>query len=254
MSCLAAAAAPHSVRLSLCAAPLHPMYAPHPVSQASQVADVAHSGSSQPFAMLHHCRCSLTLLHIMQIANRQDALLLEDEAAVYCSAPYRAPEMWHVNPGMVIDERVDVWSLGELQLLSLGGCIAHFIVHPRAGPALQLPQACHHTVVGLTLRAVNCHYCMYRLKAQLKLSHNANAFCLLFLVVLCSYSVPAHSCHCCQAAHCSRWPLGAARLRQLATAYRNLASSTAAMTCRPARAMQQAVPTAAISATLSLSH
>lgn len=47
-----------------------------------------------------------------QVSTRKDALMLEDEASVVCSAPYRPPELTSVEPGAVIDERVDVWALG----------------------------------------------------------------------------------------------------------------------------------------------
>lgn len=47
-----------------------------------------------------------------QVSSRKEALLLEDEASVVCSAPYRPPELTSVQPGAVIDERVDVWALG----------------------------------------------------------------------------------------------------------------------------------------------
>ncbi len=46
------------------------------------------------------------------ISTRRDASLLEEEAAVHCSSPYRPPELWHVDPGVVVDGRVDSWSLG----------------------------------------------------------------------------------------------------------------------------------------------
>jgi hypothetical protein len=61
--------------------------------------------------------------HTQQVTNRQDALLLEDEAAVMCSAPYRPPELMHINPGMVLDERIDVWALvSAVMLLSCHHC------------------------------------------------------------------------------------------------------------------------------------
>ncbi|CAN0317114.1 unnamed protein product, partial [Laminaria digitata] len=47
-----------------------------------------------------------------QVSTRKEALLLEDEASVVCSAPYRPPELTSVQPGAVIDDRVDVWALG----------------------------------------------------------------------------------------------------------------------------------------------
>jgi serine/threonine kinase 16 len=47
-----------------------------------------------------------------EVRTRQEARLLEEEAATHCTAPYRPPELYHVDPGMVIDEKVDTWSLG----------------------------------------------------------------------------------------------------------------------------------------------
>ncbi|KAI9504381.1 kinase-like domain-containing protein [Coemansia spiralis] len=46
--------------------------------------------------------------------TRADALRIQDTAASQCSLPYRAPELFDVQPGMEFDERTDVWSLGCL--------------------------------------------------------------------------------------------------------------------------------------------
>lgn len=47
------------------------------------------------------------------LANRQDCLLLEDDAARKTTAAYRAPELFTAPfPPCEIDERVDVWALG----------------------------------------------------------------------------------------------------------------------------------------------
>jgi serine/threonine protein kinase len=46
------------------------------------------------------------------VATKKDAMKIEDEAAVKCSAPYRAPELTEVKYPCSIDETVDVWSLG----------------------------------------------------------------------------------------------------------------------------------------------
>ncbi|KAJ1979964.1 Serine/threonine-protein kinase env7 [Dimargaris xerosporica] len=48
------------------------------------------------------------------ISNRQQALLEQDDAAEHCSMPYRAPELFDVQTNVLLDERVDVWSLGAL--------------------------------------------------------------------------------------------------------------------------------------------
>lgn len=46
------------------------------------------------------------------LSTRQQALQLQDLAAEHCTLPYRAPELFYIKADDVIDERVDVWSLG----------------------------------------------------------------------------------------------------------------------------------------------
>jgi len=53
-----------------------------------------------------------TAVACKKIANRQEALLLQEDAAQNCSMPYRAPELFDVPSNAVIDERTDVFSLG----------------------------------------------------------------------------------------------------------------------------------------------
>ncbi|KAJ1907733.1 Serine/threonine-protein kinase env7 [Tieghemiomyces parasiticus] len=48
------------------------------------------------------------------IANRQQALQEQDDAAEHCSMPYRAPELFDVPTDTTLDEKVDIWSLGAL--------------------------------------------------------------------------------------------------------------------------------------------
>ena len=48
------------------------------------------------------------------ISSRSEALLLQDEAAQFCTVSYRAPELFDVASQAVIDARTDVWSLGCL--------------------------------------------------------------------------------------------------------------------------------------------
>lgn len=48
----------------------------------------------------------------VKITTRLEALQLQDLAAEKCSMPYRAPELFDVPSDTVIDERVDIWSLG----------------------------------------------------------------------------------------------------------------------------------------------
>ncbi|KAI9316534.1 kinase-like domain-containing protein [Dichotomocladium elegans] len=73
----------------------------------------------------------------IEIDSRQEALKQQDIAAEHCSMPYRAPELFDVKTGTVLDEKVDIWSLGctmyamaygqspfEVNLNDQGGSIA----------------------------------------------------------------------------------------------------------------------------------
>ncbi|KAG9236497.1 kinase-like domain-containing protein [Amylocarpus encephaloides] len=46
------------------------------------------------------------------ITSRSQALAVQDQAAEHSTMPYRAPELFDVKTGSVIDTKVDVWSLG----------------------------------------------------------------------------------------------------------------------------------------------
>ena len=46
------------------------------------------------------------------ITSRSLALAVQDTAAEHSTMPYRAPELFDVKTGSVIDAKVDVWSLG----------------------------------------------------------------------------------------------------------------------------------------------
>lgn len=46
------------------------------------------------------------------ITSRQLAIAVQDTAAEHSTMPYRAPELFDVKTGSVIDTRVDIWSLG----------------------------------------------------------------------------------------------------------------------------------------------
>ncbi|XP_066255525.1 serine/threonine-protein kinase 16 [Euwallacea similis] len=48
----------------------------------------------------------------VQICGVQDAQRMQDIAAERCSMTYRAPELFHVESYCIIDQRIDVWSLG----------------------------------------------------------------------------------------------------------------------------------------------
>ncbi|KAK2073079.1 hypothetical protein P8C59_007388 [Phyllachora maydis] len=47
-----------------------------------------------------------------RIATRSQAVAMQDAAAEHSTMPYRAPELFDVKTGAVVDARVDVWSLG----------------------------------------------------------------------------------------------------------------------------------------------
>ncbi|KAI1872889.1 uncharacterized protein JN550_003763 [Neoarthrinium moseri] len=46
------------------------------------------------------------------ITSRSQAIAMQDVAAEHSTMPYRAPELFEVNTGAVIDTKVDIWSLG----------------------------------------------------------------------------------------------------------------------------------------------
>ena len=46
------------------------------------------------------------------INSRAQALAMQEDAERNCTAPYRCPELWDVPSECVIDEKVDIWSLG----------------------------------------------------------------------------------------------------------------------------------------------
>lgn len=46
------------------------------------------------------------------VPTRSAALALQDAAAEHCTMPYRAPELFDVRVGSLVDTKVDIWSLG----------------------------------------------------------------------------------------------------------------------------------------------
>ena len=46
------------------------------------------------------------------ITSRSLALAVQDTAAEHSTMPYRAPELFDVKTGSIVDTKVDVWSLG----------------------------------------------------------------------------------------------------------------------------------------------
>lgn len=46
------------------------------------------------------------------ITSRSQAIAVQDEAGEHSTLPYRAPELFEVQTGTIIDTKVDIWSLG----------------------------------------------------------------------------------------------------------------------------------------------
>ncbi|ESN95483.1 hypothetical protein HELRODRAFT_102534 [Helobdella robusta] len=47
-----------------------------------------------------------------EIKNSSDARKLQELASEKCTMPYRAPELFQVEPSSIVDEKIDIWSLG----------------------------------------------------------------------------------------------------------------------------------------------
>jgi serine/threonine kinase 16 len=58
----------------------------------------------------------------IKVSTRSQALTLQDFFAEHCTLPYRAPELLDVQTGSLIDEKVDIWSLGCTLYALLFGC------------------------------------------------------------------------------------------------------------------------------------
>ncbi|XP_071491493.1 serine/threonine-protein kinase 16-like [Diadema antillarum] len=50
----------------------------------------------------------------IEVKGRSEAVALQDLAAEKCSMLFRAPELFHVDSHCIVDEKVDIWSLGCL--------------------------------------------------------------------------------------------------------------------------------------------
>ncbi|KAK7206084.1 kinase-like domain-containing protein [Myxozyma melibiosi] len=48
----------------------------------------------------------------IDVSSRGQALEIQDNAAEHCTMPYRAPELFDVKTNTILDEGVDIWSLG----------------------------------------------------------------------------------------------------------------------------------------------
>src|ERR1700761_4872000 len=55
------------------------------------------------------------------ITSGSQAIAVQDEAAEHSTMPYRAPELFDVRTGSVVDTKVDIWSLGATLYACLVG-------------------------------------------------------------------------------------------------------------------------------------
>ena len=72
------------------------------------------------------------------ITNRTMALAVQDNAAETSTMPYRAPELFDVKTGSVIDEKVDIWSLGCTLFCALYGHSPFELATEESGGSLAL--------------------------------------------------------------------------------------------------------------------
>jgi serine/threonine kinase 16 len=72
------------------------------------------------------------------ITNRTQALAVQDHAAETSTMPYRAPELFDVKTGSVIDEKVDIWSLGCTLFCALYGHSPFELATEQGGGSLAL--------------------------------------------------------------------------------------------------------------------
>lgn len=72
------------------------------------------------------------------ISSRTQALAVQDHAAETSTMPYRPPELFDVKTGGVIDEKVDIWSLGCLLFCALYGHSPFELATEESGGSLAL--------------------------------------------------------------------------------------------------------------------
>ncbi|CAG9857577.1 unnamed protein product [Phyllotreta striolata] len=84
-------------------------FAPDPIAHRDlKTANICLTEQTDPILMdLGSCAAAK-----VQVCGAQDAQKLQDLAAERCSMTYRAPELFHVESYCIIDQRVDIWSLG----------------------------------------------------------------------------------------------------------------------------------------------
>ncbi|KAI5844311.1 kinase-like domain-containing protein [Tricharina praecox] len=74
----------------------------------------------------------------LHITSRTMALAVQDNAAETSTMPYRAPELFDVKTGSVIDEKVDIWSLGCTLFCALYGHSPFELATEESGGSLAL--------------------------------------------------------------------------------------------------------------------
>lgn len=72
------------------------------------------------------------------ITSRTLALAVQDHAAETSTMPYRAPELFDVKTGSVIDEKVDIWSMGATLFCALYGHSPFELATEESGGSLAL--------------------------------------------------------------------------------------------------------------------
>ena len=72
------------------------------------------------------------------VTSRTLALAIQDHAAETSTMPYRPPELFDVKTGSVVDEKVDVWSLGCTLFCALYGHSPFELATEESGGSLAL--------------------------------------------------------------------------------------------------------------------
>ncbi|KAK9456124.1 kinase-like domain-containing protein [Dipodascopsis uninucleata] len=80
-----------------------------------------------------------------EVTSRSQALEIQDHAAEHCTMPYRAPELFDVKTNTVLDEGVDIWSLG---------CTFFALLYSSSPFELQSSES----GASLSLAIINCQY------------------------------------------------------------------------------------------------